>query len=249
MKNEKPSNNFYERHTMIDTTFNVYEDAHGHDPDTYSEMLNHYHFLLWNKPLPSNKMFNLEKVRTDKYYLKYTFDDECELLLSSDSIIHPFNYWASMQHIIKNIPSKEILDFHNLGATIGGYIIFPAKRINNKPTINAARGFHPKIRDRFDLTLECIRLWYKGELNPLYNAIERYCDFFNLFVDFKGYVEFFLLQDLVDENIQNIQFWLPFENFNNHVTIPRDVEEYQLYMKRVMKFTRLRNDRINQSFI
>ena len=35
--------------------------------------------------------------------------------------------------------------------------MFPANRIGGKVTINGAKGFHPRIKDRSDLTLECIR--------------------------------------------------------------------------------------------
>ena len=34
-----------------------------------------------------------------------------------------------------------------------------------------------------------------GEPSPLYKALEKDKGFFNMFRDFKGYVDFFLLQD------------------------------------------------------
>ena len=37
------------------------------------------------------------------------------------------------------------------------YGLFPGNQIGRKMTINAARGCHPRINDRFDLTVECIR--------------------------------------------------------------------------------------------
>lgn len=230
----------------FDITFDVYSDANGKDVDTHSPTLNHYHYLLWNKKLPSGKMFALNKIKTDRYLLSHESENSL-LILSSDSIIHPFNYWKRMEHIIRQIPSKEIDDFHRLGSTIGGYIIFPAQRIERKPTMNSARGLHGKIRDRFDLTLECIRLWYLEISSPLYNVINRYQDFFELFVDFRGYVEFFLLDDLVDD-FGNIKFWLPFDDFDHLLVIPRDAEEYRFYMERVMNFNYLRNRRIQKWF-
>jgi hypothetical protein len=60
-------------------------------------------------------------------------------------------------------------------------------------TINQYRGFNRKINDRIDLTLECIRLYYEGKVSPLYETFFVYDDFFKLFVDFKGYVDFFLV--------------------------------------------------------
>lgn len=47
------------------------------------------------------------------------------------------------------------------------------------------------ISDRWDLTLECIRRYYNGEDSPLYNVFLNDKAFFDLFVDFKGYVDFF----------------------------------------------------------
>ena len=76
---------------------------------------------------------------------------------------------------------------------MGGMIIFPANRVEGKSTINGARGFHPLIKDRIDLTLECIRRYYNNEISPLTEVLTRYTDFFALFGNFKGYVEFFLL--------------------------------------------------------
>jgi hypothetical protein len=75
-------------------------------------------------------------------------------------------------------------------------MLFPGKRIDGKMTINGARGFHPKIKDRFDLTVECIRRHYRAEDSPLSDTLSRYADFFALFRNFEGYVEHFLLQDL-----------------------------------------------------
>ena len=79
-------------------------------------------------------------------------------------------------------------------------MVFPAQRVDRKMTINGARAFHPRIKDRFDLTLECIRRHYLDEPSPLSDVLARYADFFGLFGDFAGYVDFFHLQDLVNED-------------------------------------------------
>ena len=80
-------------------------------------------------------------------------------------------------------------------------------------TINGARGVNHKIKDRFDLTLECIRRFYKQEDSPLREVFERYAEFFYLFEDFRGYVDFFLYQDLVEKDYSGIKFWHPFDDF------------------------------------
>src|SRR5690606_30133904 len=107
--------------------------------------------------------------------------------------------------------ADEVTELFDTGSTIGAYTIFPNNRIDGKHTINGARGCNGLIDDRFDLTLECIRLCYLGQQSPLYNPLLRYKNFFDLFENFTGYIEFFLLDDLVDEN-QQIKFYLPFDN-------------------------------------
>jgi hypothetical protein len=92
--------------------------------------------------------------------------------------------------------------------------------------------------------LECIRLFYSRQQSPLYDTFLRYKDFFDLFGNFKGYIDFFLLNDLVDEN-ETIKFYLPFDNFKTRPTFA-DIEEYLIYKKRVMEFIKARNIRIEK---
>ena len=148
-----------------------------------------------------------------------------------------------MSHIVGNIPSDEINSFFSVCSTIGAFIMFPSKKIDNKMTINGARGFSQKIRDRFDLTLECIRCFYLKENSPLSDTLERYSQFFNLFDNFKGYLNFFLLQDLEEENYLAIKPFLPFNGFD-YSPLPNNVEEYKSYKKNMMDFVRARNQRM-----
>jgi hypothetical protein len=94
--------------------------------------------------------------------------------------------------------------------------------------------------------LECIKLFYEGQESPLYNTFLRYKNFFDLFENFRGYIDFFLLNDLVDE-IENIRFYLPFDNFKTKPTFT-DVGEYLVYKKKVTDFINARNKRID-SFV
>ena len=57
-------------------------------------------------------------------------------------------------------------EFDRLEYTMGGMMVFPGNRVDRKPTINAARGFNRKISDRMDLTLECVRRYYRHEGSP-----------------------------------------------------------------------------------
>ena len=131
--------------------------------------------------------------------------------------------------------------FQALGSTIGARILFPGNRVDKKPTINVARGLNAQIGDRFDLTLECIRLQYLGQSSPLAATLERYADFFALFETFEGYVDFFLLDDLVQNG--QVKFYLPFDGEFGK-PLPNTVDEYNEYMANTMRFVAARNRRI-----
>ena len=62
--------------------------------------------------------------------------------------------------------------------------------------------------------LSAFRL-YLNETSPLGAALARYADYFRLFGHFRGYVEFFLLQDLVTDDCSAVKFFSPFEDFNS----------------------------------
>ncbi|MGH3506297.1 MAG: DUF6994 family protein [Nocardioidaceae bacterium] len=78
---------------------------------------------------------------------------------------------------------------------------------------------------------------------PLGDTIERYADFFALFGDFRGYGEFFHLQDLVTDDYQGVRFFMPFEHFGASA-LPRDVEEYRTFRTNSIEFITARNRRI-----
>jgi len=153
-----------------------------------------------------------------------------------------------MSHIIDEISHTEIGSFFSICSTIGAYIIFPAKRINNKMTINGARGVNHKIQDRFDLTLECIRRFYLKQQSPLTDVLERNSNFFKLFSDFKGYVDYFLLQDLVERDYMTVKFWSKFDNFET-TPLPKDKDEYLSYKSKLLDFVQARNQRIHNATI
>lgn len=175
---------------QIDITFNVYSDTpKGRDPDAHSPTLRRYHKILWSKSLPNGKRFDLTDI-VPKAYL-YHQSELGEFYLASDAITHSYKNTKSMEHILDQLPSAAIDKLFNTGSTIGSYLVFPAKQIDRKMTINGARGLNHRIKDRFDLTLECIRRHYIGESSPLSDTLQRYGSFFDLFDNFQGYIEFF----------------------------------------------------------
>jgi hypothetical protein len=102
------------------------------------------------------------------------------------------------------------------------------------------------MKDRFDLTMECIRRHYIGEDSPLSATLARYADFFRLFGDFRGYVEFFLLQDLVTADCSAVRFFSPFDDFNLW-PVPGSAAAYAQYRELAVGFIEARNRRISMS--
>ena len=222
----------------IDINFDFRNDTICGDPDTDSLKLYDLHKHLWNKDLPNGK--NLETLvygsKNSRLLIKNNLYDN----LSSDRMCphfdgkynNKFDGWLTLSE-------KE--ELKHVVRTIGGHILFPAHKRNGF-TINQARGVSRIISDRFDLTLECIRLFYLNEQNPLNDSLLRYKDFFELFLDFIGYINFFLLQDFINKNDQVI-FTIPFDGFNRSA-LPQNIKEYKEYSTKTIEIINKRNKRI-----
>jgi hypothetical protein len=223
----------------IDVTFDFRSDTPlGKDPDCFSPTLRRYHKRLWSKLLPTGAPFNLSD-STAGIYLHHR-SAVGEFFLASDAVIPSFRKNARIKTLI---PESEVEAFNALGYTIGGMMLFPGNKIDGKMTINGARGCHPRIRDRFDLTSECIRRLYDNEESPLSSTLSRYAAFFSLFSDFRGYVDFFLLQDLVTSNAREVKVSRPFDDFRGS-PVPGNANEYRAYRDDAVAFIRARNRRI-----
>ena len=226
--------------TAIDTSFDFRTDAGGKDPDSYSPTLRRYHQILWSKELPCGKLFSLSN-KIPGAYLCHS-SDLGEHILSSDSIIPTFTRWKSMAHITSQISESENEEFRKYSYSIGGFILFPAKQVERKNTINQARGITRAISDRMDLTLECVRRHYLDIKSPLSETFDRYRSFFELFTDFQGYVDFFFLNDLLEMG-SNVRFHLPFDDFGGPA-VPTSLDLYLAYRDSTINFVKNRNDRI-----
>lgn len=227
-------NNFWERDILLGCA--------GNDPDNKSKTLQIYHQLLWSRELPNGKKMELE-IGKGRYYLQW--EGFC---FGSDSIIASFRYkrYRSMIEKVSNLlPNYHSFmeNYLHKSYTIGGEIIFPKKAGG----INQSRGCNMYIKDRWDLTLECIRLFYLGEISPLYDVLSKEKDFFDLFVDFKGYIDFFFLQDCVSPDYNQVDFWIGGKDFIRN-PLPKTPEEYLIWINKELDFIYKRNKRI-QSYI
>lgn len=229
----------------IDVDLDLRLDAKGKDPDRHSLALQKFSQRLWQRELPSGKALTLTLYGTKSRGFSLKHDSELgSFALSNDTIAN------SNKNQLKNFYEEMGVEsnqaWHKMG--LACRILFPGNSIDGEQTINQRRGTHPKIKDRFDLTLECIRIHYQGGESPLSETLERYSDFFSLFEDFEGYVNFWLLQDLVNDDFTEINFYLPFEGFINS-PLPKTFEEYKQFRENQSKFINARKERILELYL
>ena len=210
----------------------------GNDPDSCSPTLREYHRILWSRELPNGQTMDLRPGYGSDYLVWNS------MRFASDSITTGFRY-KRMKPLI-DLVEESMEDYRGWmesmirrSYTMGGMIIFPKHR----NSINQCRGTNRMILDRWDLTLECIRRFYSGEESPLSWCLEHDRAFFDLFVDFRGYVDYFLLQDCVSEDYTEVRMWLDTELFA-YEPAPRDVDEYLAWIQSNLDFVARRNKRI-----
>lgn len=228
---------------IVDITYDLRKDTKSNDPDAESKILKKYHQTLWSKLLPNGIEITLSEP-TDYGYLFFNYNDQ-KFILSSDIIITTYTQWKRCKYYIEKISNNIKIEFDKKAHTVGAFIVYPQNKINGLPTINMERGTNASILDRFDLTLECIRLHYLRDENPLKDVLNRYKFFFDLFGTFKNYCQYFLLDDLVDEDYTNINYFInskaPF-----YKPLPSTESEYIEFVKNAMNFINKRNNRIQK---
>lgn len=240
---------------MIDVNFDFTTDSPGYwdgfwnrneglgsggaDPDIVSRTLQRYHQILWSRELPNGEFMDLKSSSDSFYYLTWK-----NFRFASDAIIVGFRY-QKYRYMIEQVFEK-VKDYkayyENLirrSYSIGGTIIFP----KHQSSMNQNRGTNTFISDRWDLTLECIRRYYKGESSPLYKTILRDKAFFDLFVDFKGYVDFFFLQDCVSDDYSKVDIWCGDASFKES-GLPKTLDDYFMFIEKEFEFMDKRNKRI-----
>ena len=226
----------------------------GGDPDRDCERLYLWHRALCSRPVEGVGPFEIEVTYGSGYELRLATANGAMFRLASDGIIHTWSTpgWTKRftPELVAEI-GRDVDDFFRIASTIGGYVLFPRNSdAQSGATINQARGVHPQIADRFDLTLECIRLHYLDPSmeSPLAARLNHYRDFFELFGDFHTYVRFFLLEDLLTRDRKGVRslmtggvvtdFLVP-----AYATTPL---EYAAYRTNSIEFVRARNDRIRR---
>ena len=228
----------------VDVSFDFRSDTpEGRDPDSFSPALKLHHQYLWSRRTPNGTA--LEWVPRGRSAYLVHGDGDSRIIVASDTIAS--SHRKKLSHLYDQVDWQINEAFHATGYTIGGMLVFP---LNPWPvkgqTINQRRGTSHEIQDRIDLTLECIRLYYSDQQSPLAETLGRYRDFFDLFVNFDGYVRFFVLDDLVRAD-GTISFFRRFDGFDGR-PLPRDLPEYLDYREKALEFVNARNARIAAAF-
>lgn len=143
-----------------------------------------------------------------------------------------------------NIPQIDIKEFLKISRILGGHIFFPRWQISNNKkqilSLNVARGAEfirknkrrPGFYDRFDMFLFDLKNWYDGNLSQLQEEFDSNEVWLKLFIDFRGFINYFLLNDFVNNDFEvidltnNGNFIEQFESY-----IPKNSENYSLYFE------------------
>lgn len=249
---------------VFDPTTDFHADSGGEDPDRASESLRAHHRHLWSgrqlPGMPPGTTLVLEPYDYGllDYGLKRTFFGTAEGLYLTSDRFTTWWQWKSMAEFQSDPELRErIIATNAIVDQLGGIVMFPGRMIGG-PSINQARGKdqRDRIGDRLDLTLECIRLFYAGtvdpNLNPLGPTLVNYAEFFDLFGDFEGYTTFWLLQDLVTADGKSISLLLEertpgeFDFAGRQSPFPKSRADYERYLIRSQEFVNRRNLRMLQ---
>ena len=251
----------------IDRFVTQYLDNHDkvRDIDTYSPTLREYQACIYKKVLHEGELFDLKIGNDPEYdYLywnnpTYYGNDLEKSRFASDSIVNMQERYAPQEK--EFIPDKNIKHYKNklkkyvrAASTIGGEIIFP----KHPNSVNMARGRNHKIKDRFDLTLECIRRFYEKDEekrdSPLYEVLKADKKFFNLFKDFDNYVKFFYLDGSYVQG-GKIKFFIGGDMFKKGMDgfknpdfspFPKDETEWNRLYRKQLKYLKKRNKQIRK---
>lgn len=227
-------------------TFQVYPRLGGWDMDSKSPTLKLYHSILWSRETPSGAVVQLEPEAKASGYLSWNNHS-----FGSDQIMVTLRY-KNLSSFFEDILIPESPDFDErmrdfiiLSGTMPGIMLWP-KHANS---MNQVRGTNVYIRDRFDLTLKCIQLYYNNSnhFNPIAWQLEEDKWFYDLFVSFQGFIEFFFLQDLIDED-GDIKYFHDFSGFIKN-PVPKTTKEYWSFIDNQKVFLEKRRQRMKNYII
>jgi hypothetical protein len=155
-------------------------------------------------------------------------------------VLPTFTRWGFAAAHPELVTEEENKSFMAILYTIGGMMVFPGNVIDGKWTINPARGCLSKISDRFDLTLEYIRRYYVGQARPLSETLAGTSSRYSRT---SAGTWTFSCSRISSPSIARREGLPRFDDFKTP-SVPKDVETYGEYRRRIIDFVQARNRRI-----
>ena len=182
------------------------------DPDAKSlKLYDDFKAVYHHVPLPNGEYFNLEEIKEirspngDTYYVFRSGD-----IRYSTDYLGP----SATQAYYRGVPNGVVGVTIKRCRVFGGHILWPC----HQNSVNQAKG---GVFDRMDITLAEIKDYYenksfKAKYNQrVRNAIIRDSWYFDKFVNFEGFCNFFsLVGSFVDENYNIVWFCKELSKFN-----------------------------------
>lgn len=229
------------------------------DPDKVNPQLRQAHRLLWSKAPRGRQPLVLSALKWSDYLKVVSSPDGWTVGSDNFATTHT-NALRAFAERLEGFTDGHLCEF----CTIGGYIVFPNRLAQQRPTttnptarrwsVNQARGMERQISDRFDLTLEAIRLFYEGTVhrneNPIGDVLEAYRWWFELFGKgtdgFLAFADFFLLTPMLDGQ-GLVKPFKPLTLAFDHALPKDDETAYRAYIADQLDFVRRRNELIQLS--
>jgi hypothetical protein len=200
----------------LDSGTSYFRDGKYKDVDAASPRLYCCHELLWSGELPNGENLRLVFCREsdNRFMLK---DENFPLPLTSDTISRSH---SKLDNLLQSgvISKEEANGYLRASRSIGSFLIWPIRGDKGNPwnTVNIVRA--RTVNDRIDLTLWHLKNCYEknwgederdelGKPIGLYKTFKLYRSWFELFKTFKGFVDFFHLQDFVNEGDYSVQLF------------------------------------------
>lgn len=181
--------------------------SEAQDPADFSAKLAQYQILLYTKPLPSGGFL---KLRANKFnQVEAELPSGESILLTSMPLIHQACFEADNHELLSKLPQSQVDIMLRTLVTSGNYMLIPAQPLNGYRLDDFRKN--PRIGNRIDLYLECVRRQYAGEPSPLDDILNPFKPWFELFLSFKQFVEFFYLGNLYDPKLKKIHFFKTFD--------------------------------------
>ncbi len=193
---------------------------------------------MFSRPLPNGQTMELEETSSGFRWNDFRF--------GIDTVVPSFfstrNRNLSKAYALSETDFRDsVSEYIRETDLLGAYTIYP---VHANSLIQCIYS-NNRIRGRWDFVLECVRRHYSGEDSPLYDCMRRDRLFYDLFVDFNGFIDFFYLNDFINSD-GTVKMLLQTELFEMN-PVPRNWDEYKKWFGTNIELVKKRNSRMERS--